>query len=788
MGLFGKQERSSRKDERQDGTAQFGRVQVMEVIGPPDVEIAELRELPLSTSEDIDESIWALVHDAYPGNIQAEASLRKLANFDDVNGWVARVELGTLLVHRVGQDVEEGLWLLLTCLEAPYADIVGKASWNISEVLWLNGREQWFDFAAIAAGLEEPIAMVVLAERADETGDDIADEWINYARLVVPRISSLRRRVEALAARRFLEYSTPQLREWYTRLSEMSPRDFWASNVDVYTNDGLLFNVEAGYAAVASKYFEECPEECYYSPFPHDCRACGRNQSNFLSCMAGQGDGAYYTLQLLKDDEFIGAISLFKDAFDDLGTASYEGEDGPVNGGFLGPGAVLDNLFSGCAPIILGQIHTDENLLFSDASKCIDGSDLTVVRESEPGAHLVVAWASIPLAGDSNIRPLALTAFRGSLADQLRRWIPRQSPETRDELIGEMWGGGDLLVASHFVDVRPELISNNIECQPNPYLGLSWALQFAESDDGGTYEIVRNSGLPESTLRELLRVRGVFNPKFPWMNDVKADTNKRASISSLTPERLSELTGMDFEEACDALNGELAAQNSAGYLLLEKGHYELGLPLLVECSLGGFPWAYSNASWHYLMSGQFDLALDLFAECQEACEHFVALNESNDEFGFEVSLQWINAQSNNALCGLAVGDSYESALLVWEAGRLLNHTESLFYPALAAWKMGRKSVALSILEDLDAADIDEIQSIMENGANNANGWFAEWCNEGLSVIAMWESTDQDVTNVDSVEDEGLLANRATKYCEQCGGALKSPAAKYCGNCGHRLDS
>lgn len=516
MGLFRKDRDRQQTSAKEEWVTNIRPIPLESVAFQGARPIEVLQELPHSDSGDLDPAIWAAIEAASHSQPGSEVQLRSFASQGGATGWVGKLELGTLLMDEEGERLAEAIGLFSACIDAPFRDVVANASWNLSEILWVNAREDWFGYATLSAQLGNPLALVNLAERAAIADLDVADEWLGNARALVPRTNAIRTRAEKLAIERFAGEKTPDIGAWFQSAIDQWAIEPWAQHIDFYMNDGLVYNVEGGNASIATRYFPQCPESCYFDEVPRDCGACGRNSTNFLYCLAGNGDGTYCSLQLFRNDENVGVITLFQDALEDLSTWTTETDQGSLNGGVAGPGELLGALFSGCAPLLLGDIATDGDVILSDSSRVQGDGDFSVVRVVKPGTYAIVCWLAAPGERADVCRPLALGAIPKVLAQSLLAPGVHTDHSQRDEIIRTTWGRKDLLVQSHMSDVRLSVVSNNMQAESDPDLALSWALQFAESNDEGFYGIVRAGELSEARMRELLSLRGVPDPKFPW--------------------------------------------------------------------------------------------------------------------------------------------------------------------------------------------------------------------------------------------------------------------------------
>ena len=104
-------------------------------------------------------------------NAEAEEALQNIiANGDEPNQWLARMELGTMVFSSPGRKAE-GIYLLIQCLGAPFIDVARNAAWNIQEILRMDGLpDRAKEYEDLAVALHSPMGMIVVAERLEEAG------------------------------------------------------------------------------------------------------------------------------------------------------------------------------------------------------------------------------------------------------------------------------------------------------------------------------------------------------------------------------------------------------------------------------------------------------------------------------------------------------------------------------------------------------------------------------------------------------------------------------------------
>lgn len=774
MALFGR--KGSLTGNGGTSTWSFVPVDPRSMSAPEGIDVDALRELPigegdLSTSGEFYQALQL----ALEGNVeQGVPALQALVDAPNpADAWWARVELGTIFMdHDIeSRELHDGLGMLVSCLQAPYLDVVHNAAWNISEILRINGSpEAHRGYAELAIALGNPLSMVVMGERAMERGDtDEAREMWQKACDTIPRTQVLRTRAEVALTNLWLESADEQVRTWFIRARGSLPAQVWDNAMSLYIDNGPMFNVEGGSAGIATQYFPECPVNCTIEPITIECPHCGRNPRTLLHAAAGNGDGVYPVFALFGGDDSIGAITVFKDALDDLGTVNTPYEDGFLNASRIGQGSTLGQLLSAAAPMVLGTLDVTDRLLFSDASRSVDDSDYTVDIEVPAGQYTVVVWVSLPTAyGDTALRPLALAAVGGQLRDAVRDCVPALSDEDRAALIEKMWGDPNLLVNSHIANARVALAQGNYDAdaERDADRALSWFLQLAEFEDAGTYELLQSlEPFDDAYLRRLLAARGIMNPTLPW---------RQAAAGGTTPAGLG---SADPELRARADQGDIFAWNDLGYNLVHEGKIEEGLDYLARSAREGVPWAMASYSWALLLKGDHQRALALFDEVLPAMEGFVQRTMGHAEIAAIAPGQLANARSNAALSRLALGGAVQEALDVWAPGRWTGHVESKFYPAVVALRDGRQQDAESIAASLTGDERAEIIETLHQVIDEGTGWFADWCRDGLTILG----NPPRAAAAPPTTASATAASEA-RFCTNCG-AQRQPGTRFCTSCG-----
>lgn len=453
--------------------------------------------------------------------VEAEqAFIEIIEKADSANVWLAQMELGTMLSTLDGRE-GEGNYVLLQAISAPFLDVAANAAWNISESLKDGGHESKAKgYSDLAVALHNPLAMVVVAERLAEAGlEEEALAAFEFASEHTTRIDHYRPRIElGLARNRTSGVNKHAADVFMNGLGSLTAEDFSASTI--YVNTLAMYNSEVGSAAIATNYFDDCEDQCYFEAIQIDCKACGRSPKNYISVPSGDGDGTYPVFNLFNSEsKSLGAITIFRGLMEDLIQDGIDQTNSTYSPAAIGPSGRWAQFLGSGSPIVLGEINVDTQMIFSDGSKCSNDADLAVWIDAEPGTYSVICWLSAPNPGDGTIRPLALAAVRGDLRDALLEVVDAPSLEDVNQLRKELWGG-DFTVSAHISDVRHGLALSNFDVTSGSVDdSLSWLLQQAEFRDEGLFDMLRSQDLPNDLeLRYLLARRGMFDPKFPWLD------------------------------------------------------------------------------------------------------------------------------------------------------------------------------------------------------------------------------------------------------------------------------
>ena len=266
------------------------------------------------------------------------------------------------------------------------------------------------------------------------------------------------------------------------------------------------------------------------------------------------GDGGYPALVLLDqsdDHNGVGAITLFQDAAVGLNRAGLASD--------------LGLILARTAPMILGRIHSDGVLYFSDSSKSYDSRDVVVDVDVLPGDYLVVVWVTTPLSMDDTMRPLALGAFSGPIAASIEASVGTVDTEA---LIAGMWGRNDLMVHSNVWPLAEAVGVDNWESdrEHDVERALSWVIQAAENGVDSAQDFLHGEAIDfDEALLEAIERRGLRILTANWWtptgdqrtDDFCTPIARAADDSTMPPEiaRLAEHQSAFVRRAAAARDG-----------------------------------------------------------------------------------------------------------------------------------------------------------------------------------------------------------------------------------------
>lgn len=138
----------------------------------------------------------------------------------------------------------------------------------------------------------------------------------------------------------------------------------YLARLDLTLEFSGFFNVESGFAAVATKIFDYC--ECSSSAFGEGtCQECSRARGTYVTFPSGNGDGVYVTYKFLNSfREIKGAIAFF----------DFQYEMANFVRGYLDNGLQpefpksLVNAISQARSLRLSEFNKAEKLIFSEAT------------------------------------------------------------------------------------------------------------------------------------------------------------------------------------------------------------------------------------------------------------------------------------------------------------------------------------------------------------------------------------------------------------------------------------
>lgn len=207
------------------------------------------------------------------------------------------------------------------------------------------------------------------------------------------------------------------------------------------------------------------------------------------------------------------------------------------------------------------------------------------------------------------------------------------------------------------------------------------------------------------------------------------------------------------------------AANDEGFRLVKQGRLDEGLALLADSARAGIPWALATYSWQHLIRGNPAEAIDLAQTALPACRAWIASIQVDPDLVESARYQVINARSNLALCGLALGYEPTEALAVWAEGVEVGHPESAFYPAIVAYRTGNSIAAKGAASALPEPVLAGLRASFLGDRVEASAWFADWCTDGLAVLDLIGFTPLAVSRFDvdrmrrlpDLRDSGVLS-------------------------------
>ncbi len=390
---------------------------------------------------------------------------------------------------------------LLRSLESGFGDVAAAAiqacsmlmNESDSEALRRKGRA----YSKIAFELADPVALVEAADRMSREVGDVA----SAAKLYEQAVEALDGPVAAtlyvdtpMRANRGLLWcqveSEPDLvRSWFRQTQDACHIEYFR-RVLVESNPQLLvdgyFNVESGQAGVAPRIFGNWDDE--------GIDAATRQIDGYF-CVTS-GDGVYPVIKM-SDAEGMSAVAVLH----------------PMS---MDPWFELLRIVTGAAPLILGEFNSNGPVFFADANMSFNAPYVALDADAgKPSGYLVVAWvAPSPIFG--SLRPAALGAVSGRLAQLLKDSLPSISAGERHDLVRSMWGDPGLLVSTHARDMALQAVAANLDRDNSD----SWLIFLAEcfDEDGeGARDALANEPLVlDDNLTDALERRGLRTLSLRW--------------------------------------------------------------------------------------------------------------------------------------------------------------------------------------------------------------------------------------------------------------------------------
>ncbi len=498
------------------------------VLAIPELNVQSLMDLPCVIYENLEDGIWEAVSLAVGRDSTAETDLRIFADAGDATSWVARSELGCLLSSTELRTAafEEGQQLLVLCLSAPYRDIVATAAWNLAASFKAEGRiESVAELKSAALALGEGTALRTTAERLLAEGED-EDAFDLFERAVaeLPRGDLNRVAARAQIALRACRGIPEDLAAWFrARQGALSATD-WNKWAQIALRSGW-FNVDVARAAIATAYFEDCAAQCFYEPAPYECGDCGRGVSSIAHVASGKGDGSYPVFELFGpvDSEEIEEVGVFVPFM----------EDDTQELKVIGKGGQFLDIIGSAAPLVIGTLTCEGELIIADSSKSLDDQEVSVRVEMPNDDYVVICWLcpewdaqavwlSLGTATGDSLVSVAVSAIRGPLAEKLLSVCPEMDATTQKEFFDKLWGYDGRQVVALMQDIRPKVMAYMMETSGSEEVPNSFILQLAEHEtdaDDAIYALQNSDAHGSIEILERLGQRGFVEPTLAWWQD-----------------------------------------------------------------------------------------------------------------------------------------------------------------------------------------------------------------------------------------------------------------------------
>lgn len=225
----------------------------------------------------------------------------------------------------------------------------------------------------------------------------------------------------------------------------------WApkTGVPIAVANGVI-NVESGHASIATRIFEPC--DCMHGGRlgAGPCDLCGRSIDNYVSVLAGGGDGLYPVLIVGRTPGVLLGVQVM---FTRNGPDEHTQGDG-----------AFEWLMANARPLPLAD-WTEGFVYFSEASAGFNGRDCICTGELPEGDNLVVAWLyeDAFLGTERETRPIALGYYTGEYRDRV---LELAGPITREAARAECdarSNSDDLLHMSHMIPVWSQALQLNAD-------------------------------------------------------------------------------------------------------------------------------------------------------------------------------------------------------------------------------------------------------------------------------------------------------------------------------------
>lgn len=520
------------------------------------------------------------------------------------------------------------------------------------------------------------------------------------------------------------------------QIPENAPSWFAAGAVDMPSQsiftDSMVFanswiNVEVAAVFVGNRI----PKPCDKCEDEDSCKSCGKRPDNYLKAMAANADGDYLVWNLVRDQRsqdmrLCNGIFTF---FDTSVYASFDTEDG------------FNFSSQHMVPVRIGSIKVADQgdgsgkLFIADAFATVDGNDFIASAEVQPGDYVVVVFLGYSNTGD--LAPMALGAFGKEYEDQLDELLAK-SPALNNEIRGIIAGSPDGTVFARMGNHQEHYAEINSNF-PASEGDISWDIQLRfEDDPEAMVQMVRNELILDNYLAIIyaLNLRGKQTLALQIIDHLESDF--APTMDKYLKDDIAVMRKLEpgFTLPAFHCSRTAIALFAEGNRFRAQGEPEIALDCFLDSSLAGNPNALGSFTWQLLLTGECQEAIDGFEQAKKAAIDGYRSGKTRMSFFHRESINYeiANAESNYALCKLAVGAELGEAIAIWEPNLPSGHTETRFFLAMAQHKVGDFQGRDTSLAGMSADQWSQMKDEMKEMSRNAKGFFQSWCGEGADFI------------------------------------------------------